>query len=194
MNAFENATRGLPSLAGVLVGMIAYQHGWLGFCGLLAPITLGGLALLVGWGLIGKYPRIGCILIGFWTLSAVSVVAVCTIAIVAVSVNAPAFISLEGREQDAVVGGLVGAITTFLAIAWTNDIEKASGVFWASTQFKNALQSKIAPQLDTSNKDTQVWEAVNYDRVQGGPRGWGIFARWARARIFSKYFKKIRKA
>jgi hypothetical protein len=186
-----NITKGLPSLLGVLWGILLYRPG---FSWVLQVLTVFGISVFFLWlgrKVIGRNPIVGWILIEFWVLSAIAVVALSTLGILWLTVNAPSFLVLDESKLDAVAGALVGAVTTFLAILWIKDIEGATGPFWPSTQFKKGISSAFSTGQITPPVDTRAWDAVYEDRVRkGGPIGWDFAARYERVLILKEYVKK----
>jgi hypothetical protein len=122
------------------------------------------------------------VLIEFWVLSAACVVALSTFAIVWITAKSPVWFDALGEDEvKIVVGVLVGAVTAFLASAWTKDIAGAQGYFWPTKHLRAFFY-----QLGITG-DSRESDAVHKNRVQGGgPEGWGLLARWQRAVILQK--------
>jgi lysylphosphatidylglycerol synthetase-like protein (DUF2156 family) len=185
-----NAAKGIPSLLGVLWGIFLYRPGFSWIWQVVLAMVLASLFLFAGRKVLGKDPVVGWILIELWVLMAIGVVAASTAVILWLTVNAPKYFSFGGPEQEAISGALVGAVTTFLAVLWTKDIEDATGPLWPSTQFKNALSTAFASHSEAPKGDTRAWEAIYMDRVRQGPAGWGLIERCERARILREHLRK----
>jgi hypothetical protein len=190
-----NAGKGLPSLIGVLWGISLYRPDLLSLFVWLQPvavIVVAILFLLLGRKVIGHLPLLGWVFLEFWILASISVMAVTTVIILLITIKAQSFFPFGEEERKAISGALVGAITTYLAILWTKDIQDASGFFWPSTQFKNALSSAFNSHPLKPN--TPEMDAVYEERVHasGGPIGWGLRERFKRARILQEYLKRRR--
>jgi hypothetical protein len=191
---FGKATKGVPSVIGVLWGIFLYVPGvdWAWY--LVTVMVVALFLLWVGRKCLVRYPLIGWILIEFWVLSAISVVALSTAGILWLTVNAPSFFPIREAEQKAVAGALVGAVTAFLAVLWTKDVEEATGPFWPSTQFKKGLSSAFSSAPGAPAGDTRAWDAVYEERVrEQGPAGWGFIARYERALILRKHLQQLGK-
>ena len=188
---FGNLTKGLPSLIGVLWGIYLYKPGFSWAFQILLVLALSMVCLKVGQSLLGKNPVAGWVFIELWVFSAIALVAASTLGILWLTVNAPSFLSVDKSQQDAVAGALVGAVTAFLAILWTKDIEDASGPFWPSTQFKKGLASAFGTESLSPPQDSRARDVVYEERVRAkGPKGWGFTARRERAYILQEFLKK----
>jgi hypothetical protein len=156
-----------------------------------------GVALLFRWigqRVIGRYPIVGFGFIEVWILAAISVVALGTAAILWLTIQAPKWFAAESEERkEAVSGALVGAVTAYLALLWSEDISKGEGWFWPSTQFRNALDRAYTNNPSCPPAPSREHDAVYIDRVRdNGPEGWGFAARLGRARIIREYLERKR--
>lgn len=186
-----NATQGLPPLVGVVGGIAIYSSAgelwWLP-----ALIFFGSLGpLLIGKKIVGKTPRLGCGLLELWVASSVSLIALSTMLVLWLTVNASDFIGGDENRQQAISGALVGAVTAYLAILWVKDIQESKGPFWTGTQVKAAIQHSFKDAPRAPAADTLEWEAVWAERVRNnGPSGWSLAARWGRCNILARYLRK----
>ena len=183
MNKLVN---GAPSLIGVIAGVWLYSASDICTWAVVLGVFLVALVSMeIGKYVTVKHPRVGMLLIEVWVLSSVCLVAFSTAFIVWLTINSPSWFNVPPEHVDVVTGAFIGAITTYFASAWIDDIANASGIFWPSTQLKNAFKKF---QL---TGDTEELEAAQLQRVRnGGPEGWGIKSRWQRASILSKYIQR----
>ncbi len=185
------ALRGLPALAGVLLGVYLFAIPFKGATG-LPMIAIIGLALLMGIArsLFNAEPVLGLLLTEPWTLAAVALVATVTAALLWMTVNLETLVGLPATEAKAVSGALIGAFTTFAATAWIKEIQDANGLFVASGQAK-LLFKKFATH-HTLVGDTVARELCEKDKVVAKDidvEGWGLKARWQRALLLKKFLK-----
>ena len=138
--------RGLPALVGVLAGILLYARPPVQPSFALPILLLFALvlALLLSRKAFTSYPRISLVLLEPWVLSAVCVVALCTLLILWLTVASPMFFALDKPHLDAVTGALVGALTTYLATVWTKDVEDSRGPLLPRTQFQQSLAPHFA--------------------------------------------------
>ncbi len=186
-----SALRGLPALAGVLLGVYLFacplKHAiWLP----LLALAVLALLLSIAQGVFNERPALGLALTEPWTLAAVALVATVTGAVLWMTVNLEALVGLPATEAKAVSGALIGAFTTFAATAWIKEIQDANGLFVASGQAK-LLFKKFA--LHHGQKgDNVVLELCEKDKVVAKDievEGWGLKARWQRAVLLRKWLK-----
>lgn len=187
-----NVAKGLPALLGVVGGILILVAGTRWVLWALGGI---GVALACRWfgqRLIGWAPIAGFAFIELWILAAISIMALGTAGILWLTVHSPQWFDGEPEEKkDAVSGALVGAVTAYLAILWTEDISKGEGWFWPSTQFKSALSEAYTNHPKCPAAATKEHDAIYLDRVrENGPDGWGFVARLKRAKIINTYLSK----
>lgn len=163
---------GLPSLTGVLAGIFIYtSNTWWPWIAPFVVWALSGILLLIGKSLVLKFPKKGEWFFEPWILSAISIVSFTTAFIVWLSINAPTWFNVSKDEIDAVSGAFIGAITAYFAFVWTDDINDTKGRFYPSTQFKQVLlKFPITAETGTPKEV----DAAFYDKVGGGPTGWGF--------------------
>lgn len=183
---FGNAAQGLPALIGVLWGITSYSptlHRWW-----IPTLTLvGAFALMyTGKRLIGPKPVVGWLFIEGWGIAAVSIVALGTMFVLWLTLHAADLVQRTEEEEKAISSALIGAVTAYLAVLWVKDIQAGDGPFWAGTQFKEAVQAAFKDPPRAPAVDTREWDAVWEPRVRdNGPVGWGLTARWKRAKILT---------
>jgi hypothetical protein len=187
-----NAAKGLPGLTGVLLGLLLYSAGGRGVLTAVCVLGSATVLLLAGRRLLGTRPRLGLALIEVWILAAILVVAFSTAAIVWLTVRSPSWFSLEESQQEALSGALVGGVTAYLALLWTQDIAVGDGFFWPGTQFREGLRAAFATHLLTPPGDTREYDAIYEERVRSGETGWGFRARWQRAGILQRHLRAAR--
>lgn len=193
---FGNAVVGLPSLVGVILGLILYVKGGCFFIYpaimFFAPLIL----LLIARSIMHTHPRKAWILIELWIFSAVAVTTFATAFVAWVSLDTPvaALLSSSGLDTEhikAITGIFVGAVSTYVALVWTKDIGDAEGVFWPSTQFKSAIGKAFTQLSPEPNQASKVYQASYQKNVDDyGDIGWGFFARWKRAKVFAEYLRQ----
>lgn len=185
--------RGIPALLGVLAGIYLYaSNPDAAYYALPLIVLVLVLALLLsGHAVILKSPRLALALMEPWVISAVCITALSTQLILWVTVHAAGWFTLSKTDLDAVSGALVGAITTYLATIWTDDIKKSEGPFLPASQFKKALQSRFSTHFGIIG-DNLEWEACHSRTLRNGTTGWGLSARWNRARILDLYVRSRR--
>jgi hypothetical protein len=187
---------GLPTLAGVVLGLRLYTGGR-GWC------VWAGVALLVLWGLMcvgrwlmPRWPLVGMAAIELWLGSSVLATAFATAAVAWLTLTGwlPAFLQPAGASKDALgklSGLLVGAATAFTSLVWTKDIADGKGYFWPGTQFRRGLEG-IYARLKREGRapagSSEAYAAIFLDVVPGyGEIGWGFSARVTRMRIVRRW-------
>jgi hypothetical protein len=191
----SNVVAGLPAFIGVILGLRLAVEG----CTLLfyvgALLVAAVLALNLGYSLMSRFPRVAGWLIEIWILSAIAVTACATAAVIAISFRGlldkvVGIDQLSGERAKTVSTALIGAVTTYVALAWTKDIGDAKGYFWPSTHFKNAMQDAYDALVNKPGNDSQVFEAMFSDNVRDhGDIGWDFAARRIRSRILSEFIQ-----
>jgi hypothetical protein len=187
-----NAAKGLPALVGILSGIVLY---WLGMRALWQPflaIALGYLFLFIGRFSLGKAPLLGWLFIELWVIASIGVLALGAALVLHLTIILPRVISSQGEEGKTIAGALVGAVTAYLAILWTKDIQEANGPFWPGTQYKNAIGAAFAAPEVAPKGATLQWEAIYLDRLQNGVTGWGFSARFQRSLIMADHLRQVR--
>lgn len=174
--------RGLPPLLGVLGGIYIFRPGDLTLAAaILAVGFVAGLAArMAGIRAVKSRPMLGWFLNEWWILAAISIIALSTAVVLWVTVNADSLVPVASDAQSAVSGALVGAVTAFLAVLWTKDIEEGAGIFWPATSFKKGLKERFNDL--TKEADPHAYYAVHYDQAYDGSfAGWGFIERRKRA-------------
>jgi len=98
------------------------------------------------------------------------------------------FPDLSAATAKEVTSAVTGAVTTFLGVAISKDMESGTGYFWPGTLFKKRVEKTFGSGSRVPQPDTKQWDAVFTDRVRdGGPRGWGCGACLARAKILKQH-------
>lgn len=155
-------------------------------------LAIIGLLRVGAWQLIDRLPRLALALIEPWYLSAICVVALSTQLILYVTINFSTLFPMSTTGQsDAIKGALIGAITAYLAVLWTDDIKKAEGPLLPSGAFKSLVQTTFATLLAAKTRDNgALWEAIHDERTTSDQIvGWGFKARWRRAAVLAQAAK-----
>lgn len=187
------ALRGLPALAGVLVGVYLLAAAPVSWALGMPLIALLFLALLLGIAarVFNERPLLGLTLLEPWSLAAVAIVAACTSIVLWLTINLESALGLPAAEAKAVSGALVGAFTTFAATAWLKEIQESNGAFVASAQAKQFFKAFAAHHKITG--DNVIFDACYSDKVSvsnGSLEGWGLSARWKRGMLLRKFLKQ----
>jgi len=189
----SNIVAGLPALIGVILGLRLATEGFpfLFYVGVLFGIAF--LALHLGYGLMSRFPRFAGSSIEIWIFSAIAVTAFATATVILISFRGAldcvvGLKQLSGEQAKTVSTALIGAVTTYVALAWTKDIGDAKGYFWPSTHFKKAMETAYGELVTKPGNDTQTYEAMFLDTVRGhGPIGWDFKARRIRSGILADF-------
>jgi lysylphosphatidylglycerol synthetase-like protein (DUF2156 family) len=188
-DALAKLLRGAPALIGVLVGIALYAQPAFGQPAPTLPaVLLIAVAALRHWSqhAFERHPRLAMVLLEPWSLAAVCAVALSTQFLLWFALMAPSLFQQTGEEAKLLSGALVGAVTTFLATAWTKDVQDAEGPLLPATQFK-AFARTFLEQHQIVGDRVEV-EAADADKVPGkNISGWGFKARWQRAGVLGEY-------
>jgi len=184
-----SALRGLPALAGVVLGVYLFAIPLKAATG-LPVIAIIFLALLLGMAhlMFNERPVLGLALMEPWTLAAVALAATFTGLVLWLTVNLEALVGLPATEAKAVSGALIGAFTTFAATAWIKEIQETSGLLVTSGQAKQHFK-KFATYHSLAG-DTVALELCEKEKVVAKGidlEGWGWKARWQRARLLQTF-------
>lgn len=166
---------------------VNYVPRWLG----AVAIIVGAAAAIVGCALISHKPVRAAGFICGWILFGIGIMAYTTAMLLWLALHMEAlFPQLNPATLKEVASVVTGAVTTFLGVIVTKDMEGGTGFFWPGTLFKKRIQSVFGTPRNSPAGDTKEWDAVFADRVRGdGPRGWGCQACVARAKILDDYLK-----
>jgi hypothetical protein len=184
-----SALRGLPALAGVMLGVYLYAIPFKGATGLpmVAMIVLV-LLLVIANRMFNQRPRLGAALLEPWTLASVALVATFTGLVLWLTVNLEALLGLPPTQAKAVSGALIGAFTTYAATAWIKDIQEANGLFVTSGQaqlhFKNFATHH---GLVGDSVALELCQEETVTTKDGKVEGWGWKARRQRARLLQQF-------
>jgi hypothetical protein len=193
---FGNAVVGLPSLGGVILGLMLYLKGGCFFIYPAIMLFVPLILLLIAKSIMHTHPRTAWILIELWIFSAVAVTTFATAFVIWASLDTPVdkLLSSSGLDAEhvkAVSGIFIGAVSTYVALVWTKDIGDAQGVFWPSTQFKSAIGKAFMQLHPEPNQTERVYQASYQKNVDDyGDIGWGFSARWKRAKVFAEYLRQ----
>lgn len=200
MNPVSHAIVGLPALIGVFMGLKLYLQGR-GFA-VGVPIALLVIAFssrTLGLAIVNKYTKVARWALEIWILAAIAVTAFATALVMWISLDFPLKYILDTSvvptdQVKTISGSFIGAITTYTALVWTKDIGDAQGMFWPSTQFKNAMNVAYQnlPAAQKPDGASVTYQAMYQDTVAGhGNIGWNFEARGIRANIVSNYVANL---
>jgi hypothetical protein len=185
--ALAGVLRGLPGLAGVLAGIFLYAKPIVHPAPIIPTVILLFLivALYASRELFTIAPKWALLLLEPWVLSAVCIVALSTQFLFWLTVTSQSWFDLPKPQLDAISGALLGAVTTFLATAWTKDVQDSQGPFLPSSQFRTFLAARFIERYKLTGDNVEV-EACDSDVVASECiSGWGLKSRWKRAAILS---------
>jgi hypothetical protein len=186
-----NASKGLPALLGVMLGIRSYTGGSSWIWGCIAMILAAAVLMRLGRAMMHRWPRVGRWLIEVWVLAAIGVAALAAAFILWLGLAPlPAFIGIAGSDdaKKAISGAFVGAVTTYVALVWTKDVSDATGYFWPSAQFKVGMSEAYEAMANKPAGGSATSETMFEDTVTGhGGLGWGFHARGIRAGILADF-------
>jgi hypothetical protein len=172
---------------GLYVAADASRWPW----AIIVPTVLGAVgyvSLRLGRRFVADQPVIGTVIMSGWVLFIIAAGAVLTAVIFWVGLELPAWVAgtAEPSEEVKELAKLgLGAATAFLAVVFTDDLDKAEGDMWPSTKTKEAFKEAFGSRFGSN---TLPYKAVYEDWVAGDAprktiRDWGFWARLSRARI-----------
>jgi hypothetical protein len=168
---------------------VAFQDGngfWAAVV-LVCMVVVGTLSLRIGQKQIPSRTVLGTVLISGWILGLISFGATLTALFFWVGLQLPEWISTgkvtdETKELSKV---LLGAATAFVAVVFTDDLDKAEGELWPSTKTKDAFKGAFEGRFKSGSPS---YDSAFEERVRPRPQnavpkinGWGFVARYQRA-------------
>lgn len=185
--------KGLPALIAVILGValyVGYAPVWM----LLVAVALGAVGAAVGRYLLRHDPVLANVLISLWILVGIGVMAAVSAGLLWLAMKLPKlFPSLSADQVKEVGAALMGALTTFIGVAFAKDMAEGKGIFWPAGVFKKFIVTVFSPSLVVPVRDTRTWDAVYEDRVRDkGPKAWGFRSRHARAKILEAHLADLR--
>jgi hypothetical protein len=182
----------LPAFIATFGGVgvyVAVRDGSIVLVGLVLALAMvvGAVGLAVGRKMVSPHPVRGTLLMSVWIFTLIAAGAVLTALFFWVGLRLPEWIATgavsdEIKELSKV---LLGAATAFVAVVFTDDLDKAEGELWPSTKTKDAFKAAFEQKFKPGSAE---YDAAFEDRVR--PRkgiakvnGWGFVARYRRARI-----------
>jgi hypothetical protein len=158
---------------------------------LILMFFIGVTALSIGKRMIQSHTLAGTLLIAAWILALIATGAFLTALFVWVGLRLPEWIaggaaSDEIKELSKV---LLGAATAFVAVVFTDELDKAEGELWPSTKTRDAFEEAFEGKFTGGSPE---YDAAFEERVRprnGTPKvnGWGFVARVQRARIIESH-------
>lgn len=194
-NMFGRAARGLPALLGVVLGILVYYVGRQGVivvgCVIVAVVLMRMAATMKA----STRPRVALLLIEAWILLAVALTALSTSAVLWLSLSLPSLIVDDKETVNAVTGAMVGAVSAYFAGLWTKEIAEVGGPFSPGVVFQAVLEAAFKHSKKVPPSSSIAYQAIYFPRVDSGPdgsgpNGWGLKARWDRARLISEYLRQ----
>jgi hypothetical protein len=155
--------------------------------------VVGGVCLRIGRRSIAAHPRRGAVLISGFILTLIAVGAVLVALVLWVGLRLPEWIagSEASEEIKEIAKVLLGAATAFVAVVFTDDLDKADGELWPSTKTKDAFEKAFDGRFDGGSAP---YDAAFEERVRARPgnktiNGWGFVDRIRRAWIIESALK-----
>ena len=186
--------QGLPSVLGVLGGIVLYTTKAVDPAWLLPAAAYGGALLLLGgaWCLVTRHPRVAILLAETWVVSAVCITALATQVMLWVAASAGVLTGVPADGQEAVKGALVGAIAAYFAGAWLKEIQESKGPLLPSGQCRSLL-CRFGTHHNITGDTVHQEACFEHEVRQVGDRariaGWGIRSRWGRGYWCADYLK-----
>lgn len=193
----SNVVAGLPALIGVVLGLRLYADGFNFFIYVAGLFAVALLCRNVGSNLMGRFPNLAGLLIEVWIISAIAVTACGTAVVTAISfsglldfVVGPKHLAAE--QAKTMSTALIGAVTTYVALAWTKDIGDAKGYFWPTKHFIEAMQLAYNDMSAKPTVNTRANQAIFENVIDGeGAIGWDFSARRIRTRVLADYLRSL---
>jgi len=186
----------LPAFVSTFGGVgvyVAVRDGsivWVGLVLALA-VVVGLVGLVVGRKMVLSHPVRGTLLMSVWILTLIAAGAVLTALFFWAGLRLPEWIA-TGTVSDEIKDlskVLLGAATAFVAVVFTDDLDKAEGELWPSTKtkdaFKTAFENKFKP--GSPEYDAALEERVRPREGIAKINGWGFVARYQRAKIIEAH-------
>jgi hypothetical protein len=156
-----------------------------------ALIGVGYASLEWGRKLVPTRTVLGTVLMSAWILSLIAVGAVLTALFFRVGLRLPEWISNgevtdETKELSRV---LLGAATAFVAVVFTDDLDKAEGELWPSTKTKDAFKEAFEGKFESGSPayDAAFEDPVRQREGVAKINGWGFLARYQRAKRIQRF-------
>jgi len=188
----SRALTALPAFVATFGGVgvyVAVRDGSIVSVGLVLALTVvvGVVGLVVGRKMVLPHPVRGTLLVSAWILTLIAAGAVLTALFFWVGLRLPEWIATGAvsDEIEELSKVLLGAATAFVAVVFTDDLDKAEGELWPSTKTKDAFKTAFDGKFKPCSPE---YDAAFEERVR--PRegiakvnGWGFVARYKRAKI-----------
>lgn len=189
---WSSVTRGIPALTGVFWGVSVSGRSMLLQASPLATLGLAMCAVTATRWFIGpRNMHLTRWLLELCAVAATAAVATSTQVILWVATRvATSTPPQTGGTTDSVIPGiLVGAVTTYFATLWTDEIQKGEGVFSAGWHFREALRDYFGRAQHSVHAAESVYPWIWKERVDQSTNGWGFSARGARATKIAAYVR-----
>jgi hypothetical protein len=163
------------------------------FITLIVAVVIGSVCLITGAKLmIAKHPYPAVLLMSLWIVTIIAIGAGLVALFLWLGLELPNWLT-SGKPTDEtkeISKILLGALTAYVGVLFTEDLDKGEGSLWPSAKTKTALDKAYASQNYVGS--TRHYQAVYEDRVRSsgtgtsdGIDGWGLLARWKRAWVLS---------
>ena len=174
--------KALAPLCAAILGALIYVR-WVRPWVVIVTVVLGVAALPLAKFLLAKEPVIAAIVISMWILTGIGLMALATAFLLWITLRLPQlFPNLPAETLKEVCAVITGALTTFVGVVVTKDMEEGGGFFWPGWQFRGFVKNVFStdPNKIVDNGVDPYGSAFE-DRVHSGPEGWGLTARMKRA-------------
>lgn len=183
----------LAAFGGVAAYVAAKDHKLFAvLIALIIAIIVGWACMFVGAKLIARHPHPAVLLMSVWIITIIGIGAGIAALFLWLGLELPNWLTSGKPTQETmeISKVLLGALTAYTGVLFTEDLDKGEGSLWPSAKTKTALDKAYA----SKNFDgrTRHYQAVYEDHVRSsvagqadGIDGWGLVARWKRAGILA---------
>lgn len=179
----------IPSLSGAIIGvcLALWQPPWLGAC-LVLTVLVSVLALLTARKRFKQAPVCSTGLLNLWHLFLPAISALTVWGMLWLNIVADAGALLPGPDLSAeqkaeVLNYLIGVISAVASVISALDPDE--NFLWPEYHFRK-MAASLSPE-DALGGRQKFFEAAHSETADGNKiKGWGLRARYARARILAE--------
>lgn len=155
-------------------------------------IVIGCVCLFAGARLIGRHPHPAVLLMSLWIITIIGIGAGFVALFLWLGLELPNWLTSGKPTEETmeISKVLLGALTAYTGVLFTEDLDKGEGSLWPSARTRTALEKAYGSSNFAGI--TRHYQAVYEDRVLSsgvdkgdGIDGWGLVARWERAGILA---------